>query len=125
MATPAAGVHAREADRPWFREVTADQWRAFLAAYLGWMLDGFDFSVVTFLLVDIQRSFTVNSALAGALGSVALVFRVVGGVGRDFLWDANRRRVRGTVSRMGRRRRMCRRRCRRSVLTTLAGERRR
>src|SRR5438445_436903 len=40
MATPAAGVHAREADRPWFREVTADQWRAFLAAYLGWMLDG-------------------------------------------------------------------------------------
>ena len=81
MATPAAGAQARGADRPWFRKVTADQWRAFLAAYLGWMLDGFDFSMVTFLLVDIQRSFTVNSALAGALGTVALVFRVVGGVG--------------------------------------------
>jgi SHS family lactate transporter-like MFS transporter len=81
MITPAAGVQTRETERPWFREVTGDQRRAFLAAYLGWMLDGFDFSIVTFLLVDIQRSFTVNSALAGALGTVALLFRVVGGVG--------------------------------------------
>jgi SHS family lactate transporter-like MFS transporter len=45
------------------------------------MLDGFDFSILTFLLVDIQRSFTVNSALAGALGTAALLFRVVGGIG--------------------------------------------
>jgi SHS family lactate transporter-like MFS transporter len=81
MTTPAVGAQARGSERPWFREVTGDQWRAFLAAYLGWMLDGFDFSIVTFLLVDIQRSFTVNSALAGALGTVALMFRVVGGVG--------------------------------------------
>ena len=81
MATPAAEVPVRDADRLWFRGVTVDQRRAFLAAYLGWMLDGFDFSMVTFLLVDIQRSFTVNSALAGALGTVALMFRVVGGVG--------------------------------------------
>jgi SHS family lactate transporter-like MFS transporter len=61
--------------------VTAEQWRAFFAAYLGWLLDGFDFTILTFLLVDIQRSFTVNSALAGALGTVTLVFRVVGGIG--------------------------------------------
>jgi len=67
--------------RPWYREVTGDQWKAFFAAYLGWVLDAFDFTILTFLLVDIQRSFTVNSALAGALGTVTLVFRVVGGVG--------------------------------------------
>src|SRR5439155_11436317 len=64
----------------WRREVTPGQWRAFLAAYLGWMLDGFDFTILTFLLVDIERSFTVNSALAGALGSVTLMFRLVGGI---------------------------------------------
>jgi SHS family lactate transporter-like MFS transporter len=63
------------------RQVTAEQWKAFFAAYLGWMLDGFDFTILTFLLVDIQRSFTVNSALAGLLGTVTLVFRVAGGVG--------------------------------------------
>jgi len=52
----------------WRHEVTPVQWRAFLAAYLGWMLDGFDFTIITFLLVDIEHSFTINSALAGALG---------------------------------------------------------
>ena len=60
---------------PWWREVTADQWKAFFAAYLGWVLDAFDFTILTFLLVDIQRSFTVNNALAGALGTVTLMFR--------------------------------------------------
>src|SRR5712671_1417925 len=65
----------------WRRGVTPSQWWAFFAAYLGWLLDGFDFTIITFLLVDIQRSFAVNSALAGALGTVTLLFRVVGGVG--------------------------------------------
>ena len=54
----------------WRKDVSPEQWRAFAAAYLGWMLDGFDFTILTFLLVDIERSFTVNSALAGALGTV-------------------------------------------------------
>lgn len=62
------------------RQVSREQWKAFLAAYLGWMLDGFDFTMLTFLLVDIQRSFTVNSALAGLLGTATLVCRVLGGV---------------------------------------------
>src|SRR5215813_11766201 len=64
----------------WRREVTPAQWRAFFAAYLGWLLDGFDFTIITFLLTDIQRSFTVNAALAGALGTVTLMFRLVGGI---------------------------------------------
>ncbi|MFN8061438.1 MAG: MFS transporter [Vicinamibacterales bacterium] len=65
---------------PWYREVTRDQWRAFLATFLGWLLDGFDFTILTFVLVDIQKSFTVDAALAGALGTVTLIFRLVGGV---------------------------------------------
>jgi SHS family lactate transporter-like MFS transporter len=64
----------------WRKDVSPDQWRAFAAAYLGWMLDGFDFTILTFLLIDIERSFTVNSALAGALGTVTLVFRLIGGM---------------------------------------------
>ena len=46
-----------------------------------WVLDGFDFTILTFLLVDIQRSFTVDKALAGALGTITLIFRVAGGIG--------------------------------------------
>lgn len=81
MSLVRGGAPGSGATRPWHREVTADQRNAFLAAYLGWLLDGFDFTILTFVLVDIQRSFTVNSALAGALGTVALMFRVVGGIG--------------------------------------------
>jgi SHS family lactate transporter-like MFS transporter len=63
-----------------FREVTTDQWHAFFAAFLGWLLDGFDFSILTFLLIDIERSFTIDKALAGALGTVTLMFRLIGGM---------------------------------------------
>ena len=65
---------------PWYRQVNREQWKAFLATFLGWVLDGFDFTILTFVLLDIQKSFTVDSALAGALGTVTLLFRLVGGV---------------------------------------------
>lgn len=81
MPTSPAAAPLSNSTLPWYRQVTRPQWNAFFAAYLGWMLDGFDFTILTFLLVDIQRSFTVNNALAGLLGTVTLIFRVVGGVG--------------------------------------------
>jgi putative sialic acid transporter len=65
----------------WYREVTATQWKAFAGAYMGWVLDGFDFTIITFLLVDIRHSFTVDAALAGLLGTITLIFRVAGGIG--------------------------------------------
>ena len=65
----------------WYREVTREQWMAFVGSYLGWALDGFDYTILTFLLVDVQRSFAVNATLAGLLGQVTLVFRVAGGIG--------------------------------------------
>src|SRR5689334_13758211 len=64
---------------PWYRQVNSEQWRAFLATFLGWVLDGFDFTILTFILIDIQQSFTIDSALAGALGTVTLLCRLVGG----------------------------------------------
>ncbi|HXH25602.1 MAG TPA: MFS transporter [Vicinamibacterales bacterium] len=64
---------------PWHRQVTRAQWRAFWAVFLGWVVDSFDFNILAFILIDIQRSFTVDRALAGALGTVTLVMRLVGG----------------------------------------------
>src|ERR671920_1462832 len=63
------------------RQVTAVQWKAFLTTYFAWVLDAFDFTILTFVLIDIQQSFTINNALAGLLGTVTLLFRVVGGIG--------------------------------------------
>jgi SHS family lactate transporter-like MFS transporter len=82
MGTPVAMTAAvtEQADtRVWFRQVTRDQWRAFWAVFLGWVVDSFDFNILAFIVIDIQRSFTIDRALAGALGTVTLVMRLVGG----------------------------------------------
>src|SRR5215213_26093 len=67
--------------RDGLRQVTPVQWRAFLTTFIAWVLDAFDFTILTFVLIDIQQSFSVNNALAGLLGTVTLLFRVVGGIG--------------------------------------------
>ncbi len=79
MTEPVAG--------PWYRQVTPTQWKAFLTTFAAWTLDAFDFTILTFVLVDIQDSFSVNRALAGLLGTVTLLFRVAGGIGAGTLAD--------------------------------------
>ena len=46
---------------------------------MGWVVDAFDFNILTFILIDIRRSFAVDNTLAGALGTVTLVMRLIGG----------------------------------------------
>lgn len=70
-----------------FRQVSRDQWKAFLTTFAAWVIDAFDFTILTFVLINIQQSFSVNSALAGALGTVTLMFRVAGGVGAGIAAD--------------------------------------
>ena len=74
-----AAIESAAEQKKSLRDVTPDQWRAFWAVFLGWVVDSFDFNILAFILIDIQRSFTVTSALAGALGTVTLVMRLVGG----------------------------------------------
>ena len=56
-----------------------NRWRAFAAAFLGWMLDGYDFTILTLVLIEIQHELGMTSAEAGALGTVTLLTRLVGG----------------------------------------------
>jgi SHS family lactate transporter-like MFS transporter len=76
-ATPIAA--AEPIAGPWYRQVTRDQWRAFWAVFLGWVVDSFDFNILTFILIDIRKEFSVGDAAAGALGTVTLIMRLVGG----------------------------------------------
>src|SRR5438132_295839 len=88
-----AGLSVTESAQPWYREVSRDQWRAFWAVFLGWIVDAFDFNILTFILIDIQRSFTVDRALAGALGTVTLMMRLVGGALSGTIADKYGRRL--------------------------------
>jgi SHS family lactate transporter-like MFS transporter len=59
-------------------DLTGEQKRTILAAYLGWTLDAFDFFLLTFLLKDIAKEFGVEvSAVAYAL-FLTLAMRFVG-----------------------------------------------
>ena len=93
MANADVRATGETADLLWFRQVSRVQWKAFLAAFFGWMLDGFDFTVMTFILIDIQNSFAVDSMLAGALGTVTLLFRLAGGLGAGMAADRWGRRL--------------------------------
>ncbi|MEQ8661548.1 MAG: MFS transporter [Gammaproteobacteria bacterium] len=73
-ARPRADAVAADDDRS-----TPEQRRAFWAVFLGWVVDSFDFNILAFILIDIQQSFTVDRALAGALGTVTLLMRLIGG----------------------------------------------
>lgn len=71
----------------WYRQVSREQWKAFLATFFAWVIDAFDFTILTFVLINIQQSFSVNAALAGLLGTVTLIFRVAGGIGAGMAAD--------------------------------------
>jgi MFS family permease len=72
---------------PWFREISPTQWKALLAAQLGWMLDAMDVMLYAFALGTIQQEFALTSGEAGALASVTLVASALGGIGFGILAD--------------------------------------
>jgi SHS family lactate transporter-like MFS transporter len=87
MSAETRAVAAEYSTLPWYRQVSGDQWRAFWAVFLGWIVDAFDFNIMTFILIDIEKSFTVDRALAGLLGTVTLIMRLVGGTAAGAIAD--------------------------------------
>ncbi len=68
------------AQQPWWREPTRAQWFTFLAAWMGWVLDAFDFAIFLVVMPEIEREFGVSRvALTGAV-TLTLLLRLVGGV---------------------------------------------
>lgn len=84
-ASPVSGVHDRAV--PWYRTITADQWRVLTAAKLGWMLDAMDFMLYAMAIGQLRAYFSINDATAGFLGTVTLAMSAVGGIVFGFLAD--------------------------------------
>src|SRR3974390_2782808 len=66
---------------PWWREPTRDQWLAWWAAWLGWTLDAFDFTMFLLIMVPISQEFHVPLISVAFVLSVTLWLRLVGAVG--------------------------------------------
>src|SRR5712671_5165707 len=59
-------------------DLTGEQKKTILAAYLGWMLDAFDFFLLTFLLKDIAKEFGVEVPAVSYALFLTLAMRFVG-----------------------------------------------
>src|SRR5580692_8026442 len=72
---------------PWWKEPTKDQWVAWIAAWLGWTLDAFDFTVFLLIMVPIAETFQVPLIEVTAVFTITLWLRLVGAVGSGWLAD--------------------------------------
>lgn len=78
---------------PWWKEPTKDQWLAWVAAWLGWMLDAFDFTIFLLIMVPIAKEFNVPLTAVAFVVSVTLWMRLVGAVGSGWLCDRVGRKI--------------------------------
>ncbi len=85
---------------PWYRTITREQWHVLAAAKVGWMLDAMDFTLYVVALNQLRNYFGFNDAMAGLLGTVALVMSGVGGLTFGYVADrfGRTRALMGTIA---------------------------
>ncbi len=72
---------------PWWKEPTKDQWKAYVAAWLGWTLDAFDFTIFLLIMVPIAKEFDVPLTAVTAVFTVTLWLRLVGATAAGWMAD--------------------------------------
>src|ERR1700724_95323 len=78
---------------PWWKEPTKDQWIAWWAAWLGWTLDAFDFTIFLLIMVPISQEFGVPMTEVAFVLTITLWLRLVGAVASGWLADRVGRKI--------------------------------
>lgn len=78
---------------PWWREPTKDQWLAWIAAWLGWLLDAFDFTIFLLIMVPISKYFDVALVDVLVVFTVTLWLRLIGATASGWLADRVGRKI--------------------------------
>jgi MFS transporter, SHS family, lactate transporter len=69
------------------KEPTKDQWYAFVAAWLGWTLDAFDFTVFLVLVSSIAKEFNAPLTLVTLVFTLTLWMRLLGAAASGWMAD--------------------------------------
>src|SRR5215207_5295353 len=78
---------------PWWKEPTRKQWAAFTAAWVGWVLDAFDFTIYIVVASHMIKEFGVSpTAIAGSV-TLTLLVRLLGGFAAGWMADRWGRRL--------------------------------
>jgi MFS transporter, SHS family, lactate transporter len=89
----AIAADARAFSIAWWKEPTKDQWLAWIAAWLGWMLDAFDFTIFLLIMAPIADEFGVSVTAVAAVLTLTLWLRLVGATASGWLGDRIGRKV--------------------------------
>ena len=72
---------------PWWKEPTKDQWYAYIAAWLGWTLDAFDFTVFLLIMAPIAKEFNVPLTDVAIVFTLTLWMRLLGATAAGWMAD--------------------------------------
>lgn len=72
---------------PWWKEPGRGQWLSFLAAWVGWVMDAFDFTIYLLVMPEMAKEFGVGvTALSGSI-TLTLLLRLLGGLAAGAVAD--------------------------------------
>ncbi|MED2009190.1 MFS transporter [Brevibacillus borstelensis] len=73
-------AQAQLSNKPWYKEVTQNQWRALIAAGSGWALDAMDVMLYSMVLVQVMQELQMDKTVGGFLATLTLLSSAFGGL---------------------------------------------
>ncbi|MGO8992169.1 MAG: MFS transporter [Polyangiaceae bacterium] len=73
-------AETRADTQPWWREPTRGQWASFFAAWVGWILDAFDFTIFLLVMPLLAKEFHQSITATSVSLTLTLLVRLLGGV---------------------------------------------
>lgn len=71
----------------WWKEPTKGQWASFSAAWIGWVMDAFDFTIFLLVMKQITEEFGVSYTSTAGTIALTLLMRLFGGVAAGWAAD--------------------------------------